>query len=532
MASKWYWDDNKYKNPPSTDLIVYPNQEACAKSVIDYWKAGTCERVVLVKAQMQVGKTGVIRHICYLLNNKQEMKYLMDEKKYDASEDYVYILSSISSTALLGQTRSRMAGVLNNPTEQIFHPAGDALNTLASQEQLRKNRVLIIDESHWGSGENQEICKFLEKIQSSYEYDDETFEQMQTANTWVVLVSATPFLEELNGEMHTIVLTPPVEYYGVQKMLSSQKIEHHIAHKSEGLNFDSLDSEAVGRAFYSKVNSLEKFKKNKNGFVLIRENDTPWVSNLQMFITKNVPENEMVYVEFHSKVKKFLASYVDKIGKTSNVAKDCKRVQSNTNCDDLDAVLGTNPDRIVVIFIKDALRAGKTVDTTNVLMVIDTPLKNVNDQSAMDTTVQGLVGRCCGNKKQEDDVLIITNKPEVENYKHWLETGEIISKKPSGRMKVDENGNLIAVNSAYVSQNREMKKIMWKMQKLFGEGRYADKYEPVLQPKAFNEALLQGQVRFKLENSIIKVFIGEIEIIPQPRPLNVAFPAGEEKKDP
>jgi chloramphenicol 3-O-phosphotransferase len=77
-------------------------------------------RMILLKAQMQAGKTGVIRHICYLLNVQKEYLNL----KID--EDNVHVLCNLSDNALVRQTRERLEGVMIFPAMNINHPAVSA----------------------------------------------------------------------------------------------------------------------------------------------------------------------------------------------------------------------------------------------------------------------------------------------------------------------------------------------------------------------------------------------------------------------
>jgi hypothetical protein len=182
------YDDNGYEN------YVHPDARKVAQDIFDVWMADNNNRMVLLKAQMQGGKTSVMRHLCYLINVKAGWEGLELQ-----NNNSVFVLSHLNDNALVLQTASRLEGVMIDPIYNVFHPAKHALNPKAKDNSIKTlshDRVLICDESHYGTGfidgKANRIHELCELIKSPLWYDKET---MVKENTYVVLISATPFAE-------------------------------------------------------------------------------------------------------------------------------------------------------------------------------------------------------------------------------------------------------------------------------------------------------------------------------------------------
>jgi hypothetical protein len=96
-------------------------------------------------------------------------------------------------------------------------------------------------------------------------------------------------------------------------------------------------------------------------------------------------------------------------------------------------ILQNIPNNKTIIFLKGLLRAGKRVDTRNIIMTHDTSDSNV------DTTVQSLLGRCCGYGKNKD-IEIFCDKISAEKYKNWVESEYDLDLVPDKSKNVISNG--------------------------------------------------------------------------------------------
>jgi len=181
------YDDIKNVN------YVHADARKVAQDIFNEWMKKDGDRMILLKAQMQCGKTSIMRHLCYLINVKGHWKDLGLEN-YDST----FVLSHLNDNSLVLQTANRLEGVMIEPIYNVFHPSKRALNPKANENvinTLSRNRVLICDESHYGTGiggKADRISKLCKLINSPLWYDKKT---MLECNTYVVLISATPFAE-------------------------------------------------------------------------------------------------------------------------------------------------------------------------------------------------------------------------------------------------------------------------------------------------------------------------------------------------
>jgi hypothetical protein len=205
--------EEDYENPNLPDY-VHPSSRVVAEQIIELWRQG--KRTVLLKAQMQCGKTSVIRHICYLINVKTRFLELQLP-----DYDRVYVLNNIADNALRSQTRERLKGVMVFPDMNVDHSIsrtytpenqGNILDT------IKRDRVLISDESHCGTEKYHAVATIMDMINNPLYGNPQI---MEKNNTYLLLVSATQFAESgVNSADKAIVeLVPTPGYFGIEDML-------------------------------------------------------------------------------------------------------------------------------------------------------------------------------------------------------------------------------------------------------------------------------------------------------------------------
>jgi hypothetical protein len=185
---EWKVSKEEYDDPNGQNY-VHPEARKVAEQILAEWKKSGGERLVLLKAQMQCGKTSIIRHLCYLLNVEEHCHSL------GLGNDSTFVLSHLNDNSLVMQTAERLQGVMIDPQFNVFHPAKRALKSSSGGnviDSLIKNRVLICDESHYGAGGEGRIDELFTRINSPLWYDKTGMEEH---NTFVLLISATPFAE-------------------------------------------------------------------------------------------------------------------------------------------------------------------------------------------------------------------------------------------------------------------------------------------------------------------------------------------------
>lgn len=233
---------------------------------------------------------------------------------------------------------------------------------------LSKNRVLIIDESHFGAVRDGRISKILEAINSPLTYDKDI---MKAKNVYVLLVSATPFAElginTANKKVET--LDTSAYYFGVREMIAKQC----IINSADLPIFKCDTSKSIGNELEAMLNKLPK----KNGFIFIRENiksqaSQDWVAKLKIYLTSlpvdpkdNLTKN--TYFELNQNTVGRYPKLLDGVLREYQKCvppllwkRCCARARlRKPSAIGIDAVLCYEPDRTVFIFVKEMLLAGK-----------------------------------------------------------------------------------------------------------------------------------------------------------------------------
>jgi hypothetical protein len=219
-----------------------PNQIKCAKAVVATF-ARKEEMYVLLRAQMQSGKTGTFHKVARMMLNRRMV-------------DRVYVISGSNETVLYEQAKADAVAYNPDMTEQItvIFRQDFAKTTMALERTL-----IIVEESHLDQNQGQQMDKFLTRHGLSL---NGTTEAMRTNATYILSVSATPF-SEVSGITHNLSvgktiedLEPGVGYRGVKMFL-----ENRCVHE----NFD---------LFLEKQRFIDLILEQGNKWNLVRCSDT------------------------------------------------------------------------------------------------------------------------------------------------------------------------------------------------------------------------------------------------------------------
>lgn len=182
-----------------------PNQVKCAKAIVATF-ARKEEMYVLLRAQMQSGKTGTFHKVGRMMLNRRMV-------------DRVYVISGSNETVLYEQAKADAIAYNPDMAEQIsvIFRQDFAKTTMALERTL-----IIVEESHLDQNQGQQMDKFLARHGLSL---NGTTESMRTADTFILSVSATPFSEQ-SGITHGLSvgktiedLEPGAGYRGVRMFL-------------------------------------------------------------------------------------------------------------------------------------------------------------------------------------------------------------------------------------------------------------------------------------------------------------------------
>jgi hypothetical protein len=265
-------------------------------------------------------------------------------------------------TDLKLQTIRRMKGVMEFPDMNVFHSRDKKLKQKSVVRALQSNRVLLIDESHYGANDGGLIDRHMDEWNSPLDHDDG---RMDKFNTFVLLVSATPFAEtSINTNTKKVFVMPyRAGYYGIWDMITAKNFIDHC-------DIPCLAHGASAKLIETGFENLFRFK---SGFVFVHENVKSEASMKWVALFKAMPDSrsDVIYFSLNAdtntvktacgvdKPVGIVKAYLD-AGCSMVVFK--RAVTTASRCSPpavgIDAILCVDPEQIVVIFIKEMLLAG------------------------------------------------------------------------------------------------------------------------------------------------------------------------------
>jgi ATP:corrinoid adenosyltransferase len=159
QKAKIYVTDEVYNNANADKKrYVHENAREVAERIVQEWENPEGERMIVLKAEMQSGKTSVIRHICYLLNVKNRSKNLK------IKDENIHVLCAKSEKILVAQTADKLIGVTSAASTHVSHPTSACWKRANRIKDMSENSVLIVDECHYGAVHLGVIEKMLKKL--------------------------------------------------------------------------------------------------------------------------------------------------------------------------------------------------------------------------------------------------------------------------------------------------------------------------------------------------------------------------------
>ena len=390
---------------------VYDNQLEAAKKII--FNFFIEKRWSLLLAEMQSGKSGVFFSIPYIINENRTLVKKLNIDVFDNIIN-VWLLTGMMDTELTNQFKGDIESytgmgieirdnVLHNNSLQNYINNNNS-NKLSYDEErniqrMRKNSLILIDESHYGSDKKSSLDKFLKEIVNISPNGEKKF--LEENNIYVVSISATPMAESLKTfKKELIILQNSPSYYGISEMFRKNKIHN---------SYDLKDSKSINNML-DFIDNLDKI-----GFIIIRTNQKG-IDNILIEINKRKTDIDLNPIYYDSR-----------------------------NKDTIDSILSRDINKKTIIFIKGKLRAGKQLNNkSKVIMVHDTA------DSKVDVTVQSLLGRFCGHDSNKD-TEIFCDKTSAEKYRKWVESGYDLSKVP------DKSKNIKAGRKNTKNKNIDIK---------------------------------------------------------------------------
>lgn len=374
-------NDTKHK------WYVFENQIETAKEII-YNFYTKQNRWCLLFAEMQSGKSGTFFSIPYIISRNSVLTRKLGIDM-NGDEINVYLLTGMNEKELIEQFETDISNFTGMDIKKnILHNSEMRKFLQKKQEdwskddeividKMKKNSLILIDESHYGSDKSQILNQFLTKILGISPNGDNA--PLIKNNVYAVSISATPMAEFLNAstsefKKKIVPLKNADGYYGILEMFENNKVFKAFDLKDKG----SIDN------FIDKIINI-----GKTGYILVRSTEA---------------QKRKIYERLGERMIDFSAIDYDQYNKS--------RILDNMGIND---ILQNKPSKNTLVFLKGLLRAGKRVDTKHIIMVHDTA------ESKVDTTVQSLLGRCCGYNKNAN-IDIYCDYESALKYKNWVES--------------------------------------------------------------------------------------------------------------
>lgn len=371
---------------------IYPNQKVTGNRVFDMI-INEDENHVLLKADMQSGKTGA----CIFTAHKFREHYKGDCQ--------ILVINNISDITLKNQTRDRFADAFPETALcgvsaeiEILHHA----NLKNHHINLNKPALVFLDEAHMAQGENRPTDAWFTRLGAPLNSDPQTWSEIAKKYLRIVSVSATPFSHDIYGGIPTIKHLTDKNCLTIKDMLNNQRFR-------QSQRLQKLSDGSINKEFLSKI-----IDKSMIGYHFIRCGDTNEAETLKNYIIKDFDDVDVP-------VRVDVA-----ISETSSSVR-------TMSIEDIDSLVQIKPSCYHIILMLGALRAGKTLTTTeNIVRWTEKP-DSKGDTVAQSLRMLGHDDPNSGHNRKNDTFPVDINMREIEVINDYLQAPEgRINKIPSG----------------------------------------------------------------------------------------------------
>jgi hypothetical protein len=326
-----------YRRNPMKEYYdkLFDNQREFGKDIVEEFRDFQVANVLAV-APTQSGKTGTMVAVVH---------DMIKDKHLRVRKEHVFIFTGHSSVEWLDQTRERFPAWMR---EQIFHRCH--WHKLADAMKQKENLLIIIDECHVASKQNQTIDKLFQRTGL---HDARS---LYARNIKLVQFTATPenledvFKSKWGSAQRTRTMRVPDNYLSVEKLFAQNRV---LKAKNIADDKDALQH----------VKEIAPFlNDDKPAYHIVR-----------------TPRGEL----HRTVIRNFHHVFGNDAELISTVA------WTNKAFDDL---LNTKPRKHTFLFIKDKLRCAKTIQHTYTGIFYDRKTVKYNHTA----NTQGLMGRNTG----------------------------------------------------------------------------------------------------------------------------------------
>lgn len=389
-----------YKVPNNISDTDYHHNDNIVDAAASIIKKMIKYEEVVCCAEMQSGKTDVMKRLIYLINNFNEQIKSLD---VNIDKLNIYLIICASSINLKKQLITKLPEIKN----KIYH-----LNDIQS---LLKNNfenedlfvsmtdygLIIFDECHCDA-EHQKLIDKFRKILNKISKSNKT-------SYLRVGFSATPY-EQIFAGYKKVIMQPGKGYYGMKQMFkagfSNKKYDLPIVFPAKNL------------ADPNKCRELFEEIQIDNYYYIIR---LPGKKNTEDLVFYNI------HKEFKRRNSKF-DSYIYDMEYYANI----------------NELLNEKPINPTIIFLRDKLRMGEYLNTEFVYLVHDDP-----NNTYAHTTAQSLIGRCCGYGKKEHKTIIYCDYDKAYQHYLWVNSGYNPNNIPNNTKYIKKKENALKNNCIF-----------------------------------------------------------------------------------
>ena len=341
---------------------------------------------VLTAAEMQSGKTDVMKRVIHVIQKfNSEIKDLgINIEKYN-----IYLIICASSLNLKNQLKDKLPEIRH----RIYHLNDVALflknlyehNSLLTS--MADSSLIIFDECHCDAETGKLIDKFRSAIDKLAKENKTTYHKLG--------FSASPY-EQVIAKHPKVIMKPGPDYYGLGQMFK--------ANKNIPLVFQAKDlsDETECANLFSEIELC-------NYYYIFR---LPGKKMAQDAVMTNIEKQFKLE-------KSSLDTYIYDMNYKGNI----------------NEILDIKPKKPTVIYLKDKLRMGEYLNTKYVYLVHDDP-----NNMYTHTTIQSLIGRCCGYNKKPHQTIIYCDYNKALEHCKWIKYGYDCKHIPADCKYVKKNG--------------------------------------------------------------------------------------------
>lgn len=276
---------------------VFDHQMIAAQHTFDGLQSGA--RAVILAAEMQSGKSGVALALAGLQRLNLPDHEITDRHKL---KDSLYVMT-MADTELLDQAEKDLSPAKNAVVTNLTRMT----KCLDSYFQYQDPKLIIVDECHYGSGDN---AVRYDKLFDYIEFENKDCK--------IVFISATPLSALLATEGDSIIRRDirtklvfhraSQEYRGVRQMLADDQVQ-----SINGRTRNILNRSEEREAFLNAIHEYEDA-----GWALIRVGSGAAMSAKTMLIRHGIEEANIyilgksltgVPIEDHTEIERFKAHY-------------------------------------------------------------------------------------------------------------------------------------------------------------------------------------------------------------------------------